>query len=160
MKKSLLLFWLTVLIASNLTSCTNQIDSLPANSEEVEKLQSQLAVDPVFKAYDDAFKKQMDLLIAQRYTSSKFNKEILAIGMKNVHSSEDYYKLCEKAGIVDAKKNLVAHYQLMLAKKALYEKYPLLKDLSKDDFKKIMFKFSQDIALKSFPKNRFNKSTN
>ena len=160
MKKSFMLLWSIGLITVSLTSCNNQIDSLATNSKEVEILQSQLAADPVFKAYNAAFKRQMDLSIAQRYTKQGFNKEILEAGMKDVHSKADYYKLCEKAGIVDAEKNLVAHYQLMLTQKALYKKYPLLKNMSREDFKSIMFKFNQDIALESFPKNRLTKSAN
>lgn len=160
MRNPFVLLWIVGLISVNLISCDHQIDSLATNSKEIEKLQNKLAIDPVFKAYDDAFKYQMDLVIAQRYSKETFNKDILKAGMKDVHSKEDYYKLCEKAGIVNPEKNLAAHYHLMLTQKALYKKYPELKNLSKDDFKRLMFKFSQAIASKTFPKSRFTKSAN
>jgi hypothetical protein len=136
--------WIAVLYFIALTSCQSQSDTLVENSSALSRLQDKLLVDPVFKTYRKAFKEQLSLALSQRYSSQYLNKEILTGGMKDVHSKEDYFRLCQKAGIVDAQKQYNTHYKLLDAQKKLYDKYPEIQKMSRDGFRKLMLKFDQE----------------
>lgn len=157
MKSKFLLIWLVAFTALMVAGCQSESDSLATKEAVLKNIQNQVSNDPVFKAYEDAFSEQLSFALSQRNIQQKFDQQIFANGIEQVQTQDDYLNLCEKAGIVDAKKRMTTHYRFLVAQKALYSKYPQIQKLSREDMALLMEKSDSHLLEKLNPTHKSSK---